>query len=193
MLHVKLYNLFPLSGLLGRKGYSERSLAGKAGLSRLTIRSLLGQAQDSRLSSWSHAAEALESSICLVSISADTLPEHSIQSVGFRILQDGEASWKIHLMNFVDEFRRNLDTRLILLPPPQDLSKKVQALIRSTVYFLSREIGIEPPLWSKQRLFLDRPWFVSESEVLKPSMILESPLAFRQNNIFVGENFLERA
>jgi len=175
-----------------QKNLSERALAIKAGLSRLTLRALLLNKKDARLKSWALLAAPLHFSFCLVTASSETQTECSIQSIGYRILQDGEGSWKIHLMDFVDEFRRSLDTRLILLPPSSKLSQKVQALIRSTVYFLSKEVGITPPPWSTKPMRLEKPWFVSESESLKPMMILESPLPFRQNNIFVGENFLER-
>jgi hypothetical protein len=36
-------------------------------------------------------------------------------------------------------------------------------------------------------------WFVSETNSLKASALLESPLAFRASNIFVHANFLVRA
>lgn len=188
-----IYNQLALFQLIRLKGLSERSLALKSALSRLTIRSLIAGKQDTRLSSLDAVAENLGYSLYLVPAHPDTQTDCSIQAIGYRILQEGEPSWKIHLMDFVDEFRRNFDARLILLPPPPGLSRKIEALMRSTVYFVCVEARIDPPQWSLKALRLDRPWFVSESEALKPMMILESPLPFRRNNIFVGENFLDRA
>jgi hypothetical protein len=40
---------------------------------------------------------------------------------------------------------------------------------------------------------LSEPWFVSGMENLKASALLESPLPFRRNNVFVLGNFLSRA
>lgn len=191
-MYNKIYNLLPITMLMKTRRLSERKLAMQAGISRLTLRSLLSRKQDSRLSSWSFVAASMDYSLYLVTSCSETQTDCSIQAVGYKILADGEQSWKIHLMEFVDEFRRSLDTRLIMLPPSEKLSRRIQALIRSTVYQLSLEAEIDPPEWSKRHLRLEEPWFVSESEALKPMMILESPLAFRQNNIFVGENFLSR-
>jgi hypothetical protein len=38
-----------------------------------------------------------------------------------------------------------------------------------------------------------KPWFVSEVNSLYAMALFDSPLAFRNNNIFVLENFLNRA
>jgi len=90
------------------------------------------------------------------------------------------------------EFRRTKDVRLVLLAPSLKLDRKLVALIASTTIELCHEIGLETPHWAKQNFFLESPWFVSGSEALKPMAILESPLAFRRNNIFVLDNFLQR-
>jgi hypothetical protein len=42
-------------------------------------------------------------------------------------------------------------------------------------------------------LFLPDPWFVAGIENLKASALVESPVQFRRNNIFVLGNFLSRA
>ncbi len=119
--------------------------------------------------------------------------ELSTVGVAMSVLNDGKNSWKIHFMNFVDEFRRTLDTRLLLLPPPNSLSIELRALLSSIVLMLCEEAEVAAPQWARKRVDLERPWFVSETESLKASALLESPLAFRRNNIFVLSNFLERA
>lgn len=42
-------------------------------------------------------------------------------------------------------------------------------------------------------LTLPEPWFVAGVENLKATALVESPLPFRRNNIFVLGNFLSRA
>ena len=95
-------------------------------------------------------------------------------------------------MDFVDEYRRALDYRLLLLPPVQDLDRRLKALLSGIVFSLCQESGVEPPSWCEKEFFLDEPWFVSGMDSLKALALLESPLAFRQHNIFVLQNFLDR-
>jgi hypothetical protein len=42
-------------------------------------------------------------------------------------------------------------------------------------------------------MVLPRPWFVAGVENLKATALVESPLPFRRNNVFVLGNFLSRA
>jgi hypothetical protein len=42
-------------------------------------------------------------------------------------------------------------------------------------------------------LLLPAPWFVAGVENLKASALVESPVQFRRNNVFVLGNFLARA
>lgn len=171
---------------------SESALGRVSQVSRLTIRALCRQHEGARLSSWAEAAHGLEYEAILLSQSERTLCDYSAQSVAYRVLMDGEHSWKIHYMNFVDEFRRTLDTRLIVLPPPSELSVKLQALLASIVCFLCHEASITAPKWAAKNYYLLEPWFVAESEALKPMTIAETPLEFKKNLIFVGNNFLNR-
>lgn len=119
-------------------------------------------------------------------------PIDSILAISIKIREQGVESWKIHLMNFVDEFRETNDMRLIVLPPDENSAPKIKALLAGTVGYLCSEKGLEPPLWVKQVLPLSEPWFVSGMESLKAYAILESPFSFRSKNIFVQQNFLER-
>lgn len=96
-------------------------------------------------------------------------------------------------MNLVDEFRRTLDPRLLLLPPVRDLALELKALLASIVMSLCGEAGMNVPGWARKRHPLPTPWFVAEVESLKAMALVESPLPFRRNNIFVLDNFLQRA
>ncbi len=118
--------------------------------------------------------------------------EFSIVATATKIKQDGFDSWKIHLMDFVDEFIRTADPLLILLPPPKDTDARIQSLLASVVQELCSKIDIEVPPWAEKRYFLEEPWFLSGMQSLKAGAIIESPLSFRKNNIFVHDNFLQR-
>lgn len=192
-MYKNLYQMIGLKPLLRMKLSSERELERKTGLSRMTIRSLIQRHAGARLASWAQALSGLEQDVILITSSSATNADYSIQSVGYRVLKDGERAWKIHLMNFVDEFRRTVDGSLILLPPPTELSVEIKALMASTVHYLCNEVGMDAPPWARRTYSLNAPWFVSESEALKPMMLMESPAEFRRNQIFVGENFLKRA
>ena len=192
-MSIEIDQLIGLTHLRRGAGLSERELARKAGLSRMTLRNLESGIRDSRLSSLAAVAAGLGRRVELVFSSEDSLSAASTVGVTFRTCGDGEGSWKTHFMDLVDEFRRTRDGRLIALPPPAGiLSARLQALLASIVFQLTRECGMDTPGWAKRVHFLPQPWFVSESEALKASALLESPLVFRRNNIFVLASFLER-
>ena len=192
-MSIKTYILLPLQSYLKQRSISESEHARQAQLSRLTLRALRTQPLQAQLSTWSKAINALNIDLVLCTQNGETLSDCSVQAVSYLVLRDGEDSWKIHFMNFVDEFRRTFDTRLFLLPPARELNPKLTALLASIVCALCREQQIVAPPWANKRYSLDKPWFVSGSEALKPMMLLESPLEFRRNQIFVGQNFLDRA
>jgi hypothetical protein len=99
--------------------------------------------------------------------------------------------WCIHLMNFVDDFRRHRSKEALTEPfAPSD--QKMDALLASTAEALCDEVGIEPPDWIERVPDLKEPWFVGGFERLKAISIVQSPLRFRMRKIFVLENFLSR-
>lgn len=100
--------------------------------------------------------------------------------------------WKIHLMNFVDDFRYHKDLRAISEPFEIGASK-MDALLASTAEALCDELRQEPPAWLASVPACQEPYFVSGFENLKAISIVESPLRFRIRKIFVLENFLSRA
>ncbi|HMG74766.1 MAG TPA: hypothetical protein VK582_14795 [Pyrinomonadaceae bacterium] len=99
--------------------------------------------------------------------------------------------WAIHLMNFVDDFRRSRDLLAIEAPFRQS-DQKMDALVAATVESLCDELGLETPHWLEQIPECEEPWFVSGLERLKAITIVQSPLRFRMRKIFVLGNFLSR-
>ena len=175
------------------KGLSERSFAVECQLSRGTVRDIEAQDERVSLATLKKAGKALERKIvCLLVPDSNVNSDDSVFSVGLKIMKDGFPSWKVHLFDFVDEFRRTLDPRLLLLPPSVHLEPRLRALMASVTLSLCEEAGTSFPDWAEMPLFLEKPWFLSDSNVLKASALLESPIWFRKNNIFVLDNFLRR-
>ncbi len=100
--------------------------------------------------------------------------------------------WCIHLMNFVDDFRRHRDVRAIEDPFDFWDDHKMDALLASTAECLCDEFHLTTPAWLRSVPDRKEPWFVSGFERLKAIAIVESPLRFRMRKIFVCENFLSR-
>ncbi len=99
--------------------------------------------------------------------------------------------WCIHLMDFVDDFRRRKDPRAVA-EPFELTDEKTDALLASTAEAICDELGIQPPRWLTSVPACKEPFFVGGLENLKAISIVESPLRFRIRKIFVLENFLSR-
>jgi hypothetical protein len=117
----------------------------------------------------------------------------TIESVSKMIKEQGDASWKLWLFEFVDAFRRQTDFTLIESPPVADVSLRMRCLLDATTEALCAEKNITSPQWCRELRVLPEPWFVSECENLKAMALVESPVYFRKRNIFVLNNFLRRA
>jgi hypothetical protein len=190
---LKCQKQFAIRGLAKKQGgLSERKLAHEAGVSRAGLRSLMAHDQNVTLHSVAKVAAYLGRDVHLLATSDETNTELSTLAVSYKVMSHDFPSWKIHFMDFVDEFRRTLDPQLFLLAPPRALDVRLKSLLASIVVHLCEESQMDPPSWAKKTNFLDEPWFVSGMQSLKAMAILESPLPFRRNNIFVLENFLER-
>ena len=173
---------------------SERDVALAAEVARETLRSCERDPRAVRGDVVDSIAQVLGRQVLLMIVpDQPAISEVSTVSVSLSILRDGFESWKIHLMDLVDEFRRGYDARLLLLPPVAALDYRLQALMASTSCALAAEAGIDAPDWARRPYFLPRPWFVSNTESLKAMAIVESMPEFRRNNIFVHDNFLRRA
>lgn len=182
---------FPYQILLKKTSSSERALSKKSQLSRSTIRKISNAESNINLAALEKLASAFDCNVNIF-VSPKSNSEFSTIAISAYVIRDGFASWKIHFMNLVDEFRRVCDPRLLMFEPLPELDHKLKALLASICRLLSEEIEIPAPDWAKKSYFLKEPWFLSEAESLKAFSILESPLAFRSNNIFVLNNFLDR-
>ena len=179
-----------------RIGFSQRQLAGAAGLSFRTIQLLEWGKGDPRVSTLQKVASSLGyPSRALqrhLAIFFQTPPD-SIAVISEKILEKGGMEWKGELFNFVDRFREDPRRERIESSPAPGLSPKIRALLASTVESLCVAAKAAIPEWCDAVPPLADPWFVSGMESLKASALAESPVFFRKRNIFVLENFLERA
>ena len=173
---------------------SQRKLAHLSDISYKTLQ-LLEQDADARLSTLSNLAQGFGySKKVFLNYVEDffSIPPHSVIVASQKILVDGFSSWKIHLFDFVDEFRHRPDFSLIEHMPVDKLHPKIRALFASTVECLCEETGLACPAWTQAILPLTKPWFVAEVENLKATALLESPTHLRKRDIFVLGNFLSR-
>ncbi len=115
----------------------------------------------------------------------------NIREVQFQMVQSPEY-WRIPFMEFVDDFRKSKDIRLIE-QPFQCEHERFDALLASTIESLCAELGIETPNWVWEVPSCKYPWFVSGIREFKRSPLLKILYISSRRKIFVLENFLERA
>jgi transcriptional regulator with XRE-family HTH domain len=178
------------------RGLSQRDLAAQAGVSFRTVQQLESSRHDWRLSTLKKVSRALglsERAVERVILRSLSREIDSVSDISERIAVEGEETWTGHLFNFVDEFRKRPRQVLVAAPPDPEISKRLQCLIASTVESLSDEAGIGAPDWCMGIGRLAEPWLVSGVESLRALALLHSPTHFRKRNIFVLDNFLNRA
>ncbi len=102
-------------------------------------------------------------------------------------------NWQISYFDFVDSFLFAKNHLLVSQRPVDGLDLKSLALICSMVMQLCEENKVQSPEWAMLSLELDEPWFISKFKSLRAICLVQSPLFFKRNNIFVGDDFLKRA
>lgn len=185
-----------LSTIRKERGLSQRALAEKAQLSFRGLQKMEVAGHNWRLESMEQVCGALGLPTAGITKTVEdflNVPVDSLADISMRMRIDGFASWKLHLFNFVDAFRSRYETPLISMPPHPDTDKNLAALCASTTEALCMEASLSTPSWCAGISSLQSPWFVSGIENLKAMALVESPTVYRQRNIFVLENFLERA
>jgi len=178
-----------------RNRISQRSLAEKASLSFKGLQLLEKHGHDAKLSSIKKVAAALGlpgGGIEWAIQDFFSMNPDSIKAASLRIHSDGFKSWPLHLMNFVDAFRRSLNENLIRSAPMEESDPRLTAIMASMVEFLCMHHEHAVPNWCAGILPLKEPWFVSGIENLKATALVESPVHFRKRNIFVMSDFLDR-
>jgi len=104
-----------------------------------------------------------------------------------------------HLADFLDQFY--LERRPGMLgEEPARLRDRIHdgevadAYLAATAVALARVVGASPPRWAREESRKLRwPWFASPGRAIRATLLLESPAAFRERNLFVSANALSRA
>jgi hypothetical protein len=193
-MNIKAYQIFfPIKAICRLKKLSEREISLFADVSRHCFRQVASGVTSITVKSACRVANYLGREVFLMAVPGDSVQsEYCSLACYYKVERDGFDSWKIHFMDFIDQFRKSMDPRLILLPPPPSFNKELTALLASIVCQLCQEIEMEAPAWAGKLYFLNKPWFVAGTESLKAAALVESPLSFRRNNIFVLDNFTAR-
>ena len=193
-MSIKSYQfLSPINHLIKVSAISERALSTSTNLSRTCIRHIIEKRLTITLSSLKVLADYFNLDLHVILSKPCCNSEFSTIALCYKVERDGFDSWKIHYMDFIDQFRREPDPRLIILPPIRSFDRRLTALLAALVRSLCKELAMSAPAWSEKRYFLEEPWFPAEMNSLKASAIIESPIEFRNNNIYVLENFTRRA
>ncbi len=103
------------------------------------------------------------------------------------------------VVEFLDQFKIEQGAAMLADEPPLVAGQLhdegvADAYLAAVAVHLSRTIAKVPPSWTRgPARFLRRPWFASAGPSLRATLLLESPAAFRERNLFVSENALDRA
>jgi hypothetical protein len=92
----------------------------------------------------------------------------------------------------LDEVRRTRRFTSLHRMYKRSRKQRERAIISAAVREVATELNVGVPRWAQKPVWLKSPYFVSGVENLKAFAVLESPLNFRMNNIFVLANFLDR-
>jgi hypothetical protein len=121
----------------------------------------------------------------------------SLAEVSRRAL-DARA-FEYELADFLHEFARAGGEAMLTEPPPLlrerlETGDVFDAYLAAVAVSLAAKIGCRAPLWAKApERVLREPWFASPGRHMRALLLVESPAAFRERNLFVSANALSVA
>lgn len=119
----------------------------------------------------------------------------SIAEIAHRVAAG--ASFRFELADFLHEFARRGDFEM-LREEPLLLRDQTEAMhdayLAAVASFLSGRMGCPAPPWTRAaERILREPWFANPGRHMRALLLVESPAAFRERNLFVSANALSVA
>jgi len=103
------------------------------------------------------------------------------------------VDWEIAFFDFVDSYRKSDQKEAMIVETPVSTGNdRLDSLLKSMVLYLCDETNIQPISWAEEDGWLEHPWFVCGLSRLYSFSLVETPVRFKQNNIFVLSNFMDR-
>ncbi len=105
----------------------------------------------------------------------------------------------MRLADFLHEFAAHpsgfmLSGKPGLLRDSMEFGAVADAYLAATAEALSVTLGVRRPEWTEApERYLRRPWFATSGSSMRACLLLESPSAFRERNLFVTANALSVA
>lgn len=101
--------------------------------------------------------------------------------------------WEVAFFDFVDCFRKSENKENLITEIPDTTNDiRLDSLLKSMVMYLCDEANISSPEWAEKDGWLKEPWFVCGLSRMYSFCLVESHIRFKQNNIFVLSNFMDR-
>jgi len=103
------------------------------------------------------------------------------------------------LADFLHEFARRGEASMLAETPPlmrdcYALGAVNDAYLAAAAVSLAARLGCPAPLWTRDaERILREPWFASPGRHMRALLLVESPAAFRERNLFVSANALSVA
>jgi len=109
------------------------------------------------------------------------------------------GSFEFELADFLHEFAFRGEESMLTEEPPllRDFSEKgalYDAYLAAVAAYLAPRQGCRTPTWTRHpERILAMPWFASPGRHMRALLLVESPAAFRERNLFVTANALSVA
>ena len=125
---------------------------------------------------------------------------HSLAEVASRAKEVAtDRAFEYELADFLHEFAARGDEAMLCDQPPllRDILEKgalYDAYLAAVAAYLAPRLGVQTPPWTRhQERILREPWFASPGRHMRALLLVESPAAFRERNLFVTANALSVA
>jgi hypothetical protein len=117
---------------------------------------------------------------------------HSLKAVA-ELARDG-VSADYALANFLDEFYRQPTLEMLLDPPPLTGVPVTDCYLAATADELGTQFFGRVPRWAtRAERHLATPHFTFSTPLGRAYALIATPPAFRERNLFIGEDALKRA